>query len=503
MAEKILKTKSLYLFVIVAWLILVIVFTSIIVKFSLDDANETFQTKAHNLYHLVNDQVNLNETILDGFAATVDAMGKLDREKIRDYARRISAHDPYIFMFEIAEKIPHKDRAQFEREMREQVYPKFSIREFGYSSDRKWHPATDRPFYLPITFMEPFPEASREVLGLDLNSNQIFIQSLRESARLHTPVVTKPFKLVEGDIAYVMHRPIKEKTTHIPKDGIDDRYVMLVITAKSLFKNGSTLDPTLGVALYSDHLTDKSNDTLLFKQSLPNYGSLRCLLFPKLALTLPLKSRTQPFVLSIEQQLGWHSLNWNLLGLLTIGGIVTFLVMLRYARIYHLTQINRIQETNHLFYLANHDGLTGLANRNLLMDRLAHALIQAKRAGSRLAVLFLDLDNFKRINDNHGHAIGDKVLKRVAERLQLCVRSGDTLARLSGDEFVIILENISSEDMAEQIIEKIQNAFSQHIDIDGTEIAVSVSIGFANYPEEAQDAMELLKLADKRMYARK
>lgn len=503
MTVNVLKTKPLYLYVVVVWLVLLLIFATIIVDVSIHSAKENFRAKTMSLYHLVNDQVNTNETILDGFAATVDAMGELDRVKIRDYAKRIREHYPYIFMFEIAEKVLSQDKTRFEHEMRQRVYPDFAIREFGYDADRKWHAARERPFYLPITFMEPFPPESRQVLGLDLNSNAIFIQSLRESAKLRIPVVTKPFELVEGQIAYVIHRPIKDKHVADNADGFDDRYVMLVILAKSLFKDRLPMNRNYGVTLYNSNAPKGTREGVLYRQTLPAYSALCSVLFPKLSMTLPLESKTQPFVLSVERQLGWNVLNWDLLGILLVAAMITFYVVIRYAKAYHLTQINRIQEANYLFHLANHDSLTGLANRNLLMDRLQHALEQAKRTASKLAVLFLDLDDFKQVNDNYGHETGDRVLKCVAERLLACLRSGDTLARRSGDEFVIVLENIISKDMVEQVVDKIQKEFAQKIDIDGIDISIAISIGFAIYPDEGENAMVLLKLADKRMYEKK
>jgi diguanylate cyclase (GGDEF)-like protein len=320
---------------------------------------------------------------------------------------------------------------------------------------------------------------------------------------LHTPVVTKPFELVEGQIAYVIHRPIKDKDIDGKRHDIDDRYVMLVILAKSLFNTSLAPFQDYGVTLFNKGIAKNPNEEVLFKQALPPCNIVRSLLFPKLTLTVPLESKTQPFILSVERQLGWRAINWSLLGVLFVAGLITFYLLIHYAKFYHLTQISRIQEANHFFYMANHDSLTGLANRNLLMDRLGHALKQAKRTESKLAVLFLDLDNFKQVNDKFGHEIGDKVLIKVAERLRDCIRSGDTLARRSGDEFVIVLENITAQDNAEQVIEKIQSAFAQHFDIEGIDIQISLSIGLASYPDEAADATELLSLADKRMYEKK
>jgi len=488
--------------VLAIWLLALVLSAAFIVELGIDNATQAFHDKVESLYRVVNHQVNVNETIIDGFAATVDAMGKLDRVKIRDYVRRIRKRYPDIFMFEIAEKVPRQDKDRFVQDMRATVYDKFSIRRFSYGADRKWYATGDKAFYLPIIFMQPFPPESRQVLGLDLTTNNIFVESLQESARLHVPVATRPFQLVEGNQAYVIHRPINDQVT-TDKDGYAQRYVMLVLLGKALFMDSLPAMKGYGVTLYHSGFNKKGADGKLYSQALPAHGSLQTLLFPKISLTLPLESKTQPFVLHVEEQLGWDVINWHLLLFLLTIGLVTYYVVIRYARAYHESQIQRVQEANRLFYMANHDALTGLANRNLLLDRLEHALKQARRLKSKLAVLFLDIDDFKQINDKHGHDTGDGVLIAVADRLRHCVRSGDTLSRRSGDEFVIILENIIGHEIAEQVISKIEDSFREPVVIGQLTIELRVSIGLAIYPEEGEDPRELLELADKRMYANK
>src|SRR5690606_36987020 len=154
-------------------------------------------------------------------------------------------------------------------------------------------------------------------------------------------------------------------------------------------------------------------------------------------------------------------------------------------------------------YLATHDALTGLPNRALLNDRLEHAIEQAKRAGGKAGVLFLDLNRFKQVNDSLGHEKGDKLLKIVAARLQSVIRGADTVARLGGDEFVIVLEKIQAVDdvvaVAQNVIEIVERA----IDLDGHLVSVSTSIGGSLYPKDATDVSNLLKLADIAMYQAK
>lgn len=503
MTNEIEKSQPLYLYVVVIWLVAVIVSAVMIVETSINSARQTFQVKAENLFRFVSHRVSINETILDGFAATVDAVGRLDSTKIRDYARRIRQRYPDIYMFEIAEKIQRRNKTAFEQDMRRRVYAGFSIRRFTNVADRKWYPTKSSSFYLPIIFMEPFPPGSRKVLGLDLGSNAFFVESLQQSARLHTPVATRPFRLDEGQLAYVIHRPINTGHDVTGKYGVAERYVMLVLLTKSLFDDSLQSLRNYGVTLYHSGYVKAHADGILYKQELPGYSALQCALFPRFSASLPLQSKTQPFILQVEKQLGWSVVKWSQLKILLVLALITYYIVIRYARSCHLSQLQRVRETNRLFYLANHDALTGLANRNLMMDRLEHALKQALRLNSRLAVLFLDLDDFKQINDRHGHDFGDRVLKYVAERLRACIRSGDTLARRSGDEFVVILENIMSRETVEQVVRKIYDDFEQCVDIDGIHYHVRISIGIAMYPEDGRDAKKLLNLADKRMYERK
>ncbi len=153
--------------------------------------------------------------------------------------------------------------------------------------------------------------------------------------------------------------------------------------------------------------------------------------------------------------------------------------------------------------LAYHDPLTGLPNRLLLHDRLRCALANARRGRGTLAVLFLDLDHFKYVNDSLGHAVGDRLLAEIARRLKDCVREVDTVARVGGDEFVIVLENLHERADAVAIVNKIHAAFAPPIDIDGRELHASASLGIALYPEDGDDAETLMRNADTAMYQAK
>jgi len=157
-----------------------------------------------------------------------------------------------------------------------------------------------------------------------------------------------------------------------------------------------------------------------------------------------------------------------------------------------------------LRYLANYDSLTSLPNRSLLSERLSRAIVRARRENGRVAVLFIDLDRFKDINDSLGHATGDRILRAAAARVQQTVGAQHTVARLSGDEFTVVVEDIGSSREAEDIAQRIITAFKQALSFgDGLELAVSPSIGISLYPDHAQVPTDLLKHADTAMYQAK
>lgn len=149
---------------------------------------------------------------------------------------------------------------------------------------------------------------------------------------------------------------------------------------------------------------------------------------------------------------------------------------------------------------ALHDDLTGLANRILLTERGNRALLRAERNGDSIAVLYTDLDHFKGINDKHGFVIGDQLLRLVAERLGSVVRNSDTVARFGGDEFVILLPEVSDADHAVIVAQKILVAMAQPFFIGNLEFAIGISIGISRYPHDGHDMPTLLRSADESLY---
>ncbi len=164
-------------------------------------------------------------------------------------------------------------------------------------------------------------------------------------------------------------------------------------------------------------------------------------------------------------------------------------------------EMEEIKQTRQsMDYMAHFDALTGLPNRTLLKDRTEQAISHAQRNGGMVGILFLDLDNFKMVNDTLGHTLGDVLLKKVADRISDCLRDGDTAARLGGDEFIVLLPDISDTQDAAKVAGKILESLMLPLDIDRHEVFVSISIGISIYPDNSKDMDGLLADADSAMY---
>jgi len=157
-------------------------------------------------------------------------------------------------------------------------------------------------------------------------------------------------------------------------------------------------------------------------------------------------------------------------------------------------------ENARLQHLAHYDHLTGIPNRYLLLDRVEHLISQSARDKHNFALLFIDIDNFKIFNDTKGHTFGDQVLKTIALRLKQSIRNSDTVARFGGDEFVILLENISSKNDATTIIDILAKALDSDFIVNNVQVAIDCSIGVAIYPEDGNTTDTLLAFADRAMY---
>ena len=163
----------------------------------------------------------------------------------------------------------------------------------------------------------------------------------------------------------------------------------------------------------------------------------------------------------------------------------------------------RVEAETQLRHAAIHDGLTGAHNRRHLMERIDHAIDVARRSGTTPALLYLDLDHFKPVNDRHGHAVGDALLKAVVGRLRRCARDADCIARVGGDEFVVLVDAPHDAALVDQIRDRLVTHLAEPFRVAGHELRIGASVGIARFPADGESADELLRQADARMYLEK
>jgi diguanylate cyclase (GGDEF)-like protein/PAS domain S-box-containing protein len=208
----------------------------------------------------------------------------------------------------------------------------------------------------------------------------------------------------------------------------------------------------------------------------------------------------EPIIGLVESRIVGAETNWTLTTKVPLhdasGAVVGLMGITR--------EINELKRTElNLQHMATHDPLTGLPNRYLMIDRLTHTVAQAVRTGSTFAVLFLDVDDFKAINDARGHEFGDLVLQSIGGTVVGTVRASDTVARIGGDEFVVIIDALDQGDHATLVAEKIRRNVAKPFTLKRHKVNVTVTIGIGLYPENGKDADVLLGAADYAMYLAK
>ena len=197
----------------------------------------------------------------------------------------------------------------------------------------------------------------------------------------------------------------------------------------------------------------------------------------------------------------YNSLMVAMLLLTTVGGVAFYIFRINRKLQLSLTELETLEKA--MEHMAMHDSLTRLPSRRLLNDRMQQALTVAKRDQTQVALMFLDLDKFKPINDAFGHGVGDLLLQQAAERMVACVRESDTVARIGGDEFIVLLRTVIDTGHASEVAEKIRAAMSLPFELAGQQLSSSCSIGIALYPQDGSDGFTLSKSADMAMYQAK
>ena len=484
------------------WSLLCLVAAMLVVWQSVWSSKLAFESAAGQLTAHIIDRALVAETALEGFSAFVMAHPSLDHAAAAAYAKTLLARYPFLYKFEVARKVEHAQRVALEDRLSD-VYPGFRIRRFDYDRARHWRDAPDASIYYPIVFQEPYFSDNREIVGLDLYSSDILVAAMRESFLLGMPMATQPFYLVEEASGYVIHRALDHSDGTIDAPFTADRYALLALRADRLFGDLATRYPTLAIRLTHGSDEDLASSPARLIDAVGQAASpLEQSFLPAFDYSLSLAGAipSQPFQLTSSWQMTWRDLDLPLLLGLLVLALAAPILARPFAVAYFENRLAGLDSEGLLYQMANFDSLTGVANRHRLLEELELTLLRAERDKRGFCLLFVDIDQFKQVNDRLGHAAGDAVLVEFCHRVTERLRADETLGRLGGDEFVLLTSDSSEPIDVPALAQRVREAIATPIRHRQQAIPLEVSIGHACYPADGRNINALLDAADRRMY---
>lgn len=485
---------------LITWVVFIGVTAGLIINSDLQSANSRFDQYNSQLIANISSRALIAETTLETFASTLHPGEPLDYPSVGRIADKLLDRYPFLYMLEVADKVGHDQRQQFEQQLAS-VYPGFKIRFFDYANDRQWKEAPKSTDYFPIIFQSPYYAEKGNVIGLDLNSSEVLIEAMKYSKNLNAPLASRPVLLVENKLGYIIHRKIDSDKQQAATDTA--RYALLVVLAKDIFAIPSYVPERFSFTLKHGLFDrDESDDNILIGANMEQTRSLAASFLPQLQYWKNLSSLipSQPFILETRWQLHPGDFSIKTLSALFVLMLLIPFFIQHYAKRYFDDRLGRMESDGELYKMANFDTLTGFANRYHLLEYLDKNIQKADRLGTTFCLLFMDLNDFKKINDQYGHAAGDFALKTFSETLKPNIREDELISRYGGDEFVLITDNHLNPVDASHLKQRINVLFRQTFQWKTHQLKISPAMGCAIYPHDGSNAQQLLDVADKRMY---
>lgn len=444
----------------------------------------------------IRQRIAIYEQVLHATKGLFQANKTVTREQFRAFvdALALSQSYPGIQGIGFASLIPHSKLAQHVNAVRREGFPNYAV----------W-PAGERDFYTSIVYLEPFVGKNLRAFGYDMHSEPARRTAMDQARMSGNAAVTGKVTLVqeagaEVQSGFLMYLPVyDEATLQMPGADRQDSLIGWVYAPFRMndFMRGinAIQAEDLDVAIYDG--SEVTPAALMFESGARN-SSTDLQRMDQIEVgnrVWTVATKASP---AFAQRIASDRPRLVLHAGISISLMVALLVWL-----FLDDRARALQAAHQAMQLALYDALTGLPNRKLLDERLTLALSHAKRSQSHVALLFIDLDKFKPVNDNFGHAYGDLLLKEVAKRLRENMRESDTASRLGGDEFVVLLLDIESPHAVTLVATKILQHLTEPYEIAGHTFDISASIGAAMYPEHGLDGKALMKSADMAMYQAK
>lgn len=454
--------------------------------FMVRDANRRIEQRMH-----------IYEQVLRGTAGLFAASDHVARREFRNYVEqlRLDENYPGIEGIGFSLWIPPEQKEKHVAAVRAEGFPDYSVTPEGV-----------RDVYSSIVYIEPFAGRNLRALGYDMFSQtarRAAMEQARDSgqAALSNKVMLVQETANDTQTGFLIYLPIYRN--EMPLATVEQRRANLVGWVYAPFRTNDFMAGlmegnagNLSLKIYDGK--EISKQALMFQDD-PSVDADS--LNSRFVRIQQLEFRGHHWTVMLLALPGFESREEDDKAALVLrGGIGASVLLTLLAWLLIDERARAVSAARHALRLALYDVLTDLPNRKLFTDRLLHSLARAKRDEVQLAVMFIDLDKFKPVNDKFGHTVGDLLLKEVAMRLQDCVRKSDTVARLGGDEFVVLIPTIQEKQGDAIVADKILKTLAAPFHIDGHILHISSSIGIAVYPEDGNDEKSLLKNADAAMY---
>ena len=504
--KNILEEKEIHWPVLILSLLITCVLSRLVFLDIHKQAETKFNSQIYRVESALGAKLSAYEQILLGGAGLYEVMGEVSRNQWRKYIESISLNKNYPGLRGVGygKRVLKDDVPNHIKKIQEQGLSYYNI-----------FPNGDRSEYYPVIFMEPFNVENQKVLGFDMATNKDRLMAMEIARDTGTTTLSNRVKLLPNENGiiedgFVMFLPIYNNTK--PHETINDKRENIIGFIYSPFSINIFINKTIspmhlmtGMKLYEGSSIEP--DKLIYQTEGTKDETVATFSKIKRYASYGKRYTIQYYTLPEFDTDVQHS-KW--IFVLLLGSLLSliFFMLIRSLVTINLTAARLAAEMTHelrknkedLENLAHFDSLTGLANRFFFNKTLSHAISLANRHDYKIALLFIDLDGFKLVNDNYGHEAGDIVLKEVSKRIKECLREVDTVGRLGGDEFVVLIEKETRIESISTVATNIIEAINKPIKINEKEVGVGISMGIAICPDSGNDIGSLMKNADHAMY---
>lgn len=491
-------------------LTVLVLIASLLVTYKLwDDARNaarqvvqsTFDNRVREVTSVIRQRLMIYEQVLRATKGLFVVSGEVSRSMFRSYVSTLNLTENYpgIQGIGFSVLVPLQDKERHIAGVRKEGFADYTIR-----------PEGQREVYSSIVFLEPFAGRNLRAFGFDMYSEPIRRAAMEKARDTGMATMTAKVTLVQeagGEIqaGFLMYVPVYKDEDTLYR-GAEQRRGNLSGWVYAPFRMGDfmrglfdNLGIDVDIEVYDS--ADLKESSRMF-DARPDVQALSPEFRYRSVERIEAANHAWTVVMAALPVFE-HRVEYGRPMLVLQAGISISLLLALLLWIFLDDRAQALQAASQAMQLALYDPLTGLPNRKLLDERLQQALATAKRHGGNVALLFIDLDKFKPVNDNYGHGYGDLLLKEVAQRLRTCVRESDTASRLGGDEFVALLPEVEGLHDVEVVADKILHRLTMPYPIAGHTFDISASIGAAVYPEDGTDAKTLIRSADLAMYEAK